>query len=266
MSLGRIGRGERRVGRKEVSEIVPGWYPDPSGRFEARFHNGQSWTADVSTDGQRFVDPLGTAPPQAGTTPAPTSYKSSTQQRSNKPATAAMVLGIIALAVGWMPFIVVVGGIAAVLALAFGIVGLRNSNTSGIGRSFALTGLITGAVGLAVCVIGVVLSVVVLDAIDSYENPREHSASVTSCDLDGTTATLTGEISNLAEHQADYSIQVAFVRPGTDNAQHSTRISVNKVPPGETVAFEVDREVALDDIDCIIRSVDGPLPFGLEID
>jgi hypothetical protein len=249
-----------------VSDVVPGWYPDPSGRFEARFHNGKSWTADVSTDGQRFVDPLGTAPPQPGTTPVRAPYKSSTQQGSNKPATAAMVLGIIALAVGWMPFIVVLGVIAAVLALIFGTVGLRHSKTSGTGRSFALTGLITGAVGLAACVIGVALSVVVLDAIDRYENPDQHSASVTSCNLDGTTATLSGEISNLAERQADYSIQVAFVRPGTDNTQHSTRVSVNNVPPGKTVKFEVDREVALDDIDCIIRGVDGPLPFGLEID
>jgi hypothetical protein len=249
-----------------VSDVVPGWYPDPSGRFEARFHNGQSWTADVSTDGQRFVDPLGTTPPQPGATPVRPSYKSSTQQGNNKPATAAMVLGIIALAVGWMPFIVVLGVIAAVLALVLGTVGLRHSKTSGTGRSFALTGLITGAAGLAVCVIGVALSVVVLNAIDRYENPNEHSASVMSCNLDGTTATLTGEISNLAEREADYSIRVAFVRPGTDNAQHSTRISVSDVAPGETVTFEVDREVALDEIDCIIRSVDGPLPFGLEID
>ena len=39
----------------------PGWYPDPSGRFEFRFHNGSLWTADVSTNGQRYVDPLGAA-------------------------------------------------------------------------------------------------------------------------------------------------------------------------------------------------------------
>jgi hypothetical protein len=251
-----------------MSDIVPGWYPDPSGRFEARFHNGIAWTADVSTDGQRFVDPLGTAPPQPGASPARSSSQSGipVQQASNKPATAAMVLGIVALAISWMPFIVLIGGIAALLALAFGTVGLRNSKTSEVGRSFAMTGLITGAVGLALCVIGVALSVVVLDAIDRYENPEAHSASVTSCRLDGTTATLAGEISNLAGRQADFSVEVAFVRAGTNNTQHSTRVSVNDVAPGETVTFEVDRKVALDEIDCIIRGVDGPLPFGLEID
>ena len=251
-----------------MSDIVAGWYPDPSGRFEARFHNGTAWTADVSTDGQRFVDPLGTAPPQPGAAPTDSSYGSGHQDEraSNKPATAAMVLGIVALAVGWMPFIVVIGGIAALLALILGSVGLRNAKDSGIGRSFALTGLITGAAGLAVCVIGVVLSVAVFNAIDRYENPRPHSATVTSCELDGSTATLTGEIRNLADQQADFSVKVAFVRPGTNNAQHTTRISVNNIPPGDTVIFEVDRQVSLDEIDCIIRSVDGTLPFGLEID
>jgi hypothetical protein len=244
-----------------VNEVAAGWYPDPSGRFEARFHNGSAWTADVSTDGQRFVDPLGTAPPSS------TSQSGQPAERArNKPATAAMVLGIVALAVGWMPFIVVLGAIAAVLALIFGTVGLRQSGATGAGRAYALTGLITGAVGLALCAIGVALSILVFDAIDSYENPSANTASVTSCELVGTTATLTGEISNLADREADFSVQVAFVRPGTNNAQHTTRVPVNDIAPGETVVFTVDREVSLADIDCIIRGVDGPLPFGLEID
>ncbi|MGA0270730.1 MAG: DUF2510 domain-containing protein, partial [Ilumatobacteraceae bacterium] len=43
-----------------------GWYPDPLGRYDHRWFNGTSWTADVSTDGVRQVDPLGiTSPPQA---------------------------------------------------------------------------------------------------------------------------------------------------------------------------------------------------------
>ena len=37
---------------------MSGWYPDPTGRFEYRYHNDRHWTADVSTNGQRYVDPL----------------------------------------------------------------------------------------------------------------------------------------------------------------------------------------------------------------
>lgn len=40
-------------------ESPQGWYPDPLGRYDNRWFNGTSWTADVSTDGARRVDPLG---------------------------------------------------------------------------------------------------------------------------------------------------------------------------------------------------------------
>lgn len=39
-----------------------GWYPDPLGRFDHRWYDGTRWTADVSLDGVRRVDPAGIAP------------------------------------------------------------------------------------------------------------------------------------------------------------------------------------------------------------
>ena len=43
----------------------PGWYNDPAGRFEYRYHNGAVWTSDVASHGQRYVDPMapGGGPP-----------------------------------------------------------------------------------------------------------------------------------------------------------------------------------------------------------
>lgn len=35
-----------------------GWYPDPSGRFEHRWHDGQNWTSNVATQGQQYDDPV----------------------------------------------------------------------------------------------------------------------------------------------------------------------------------------------------------------
>lgn len=35
-----------------------GWYPDPSGRFEHRWHDGQTWTSTVATQGQQYHDPV----------------------------------------------------------------------------------------------------------------------------------------------------------------------------------------------------------------
>jgi hypothetical protein len=102
------------------SGVHPGWYADPLGRFELRYYNGAAWTADVSSDGDRFVDPLGI---ELGTSCRHSRRWASRRSAPNGPATAAMVLGIIAVAIAWLPFIVVLGVIAAVLALVFGAVG-----------------------------------------------------------------------------------------------------------------------------------------------
>ena len=34
-----------------------GWYPDPSGRYEMRYWDGDKWTAHVSRQGQTYTDP-----------------------------------------------------------------------------------------------------------------------------------------------------------------------------------------------------------------
>ena len=65
------GRGDRHGSGKPAADSLPamseppyqpGWYPDPMQRFEFRFHNGTVWTGDVSTNGVRYVDPLGIDP------------------------------------------------------------------------------------------------------------------------------------------------------------------------------------------------------------
>ena len=45
----------------QVQSAVPttpaGWYPDPSGRFEMRYWDGNGWTEHVARGGQQFTDP-----------------------------------------------------------------------------------------------------------------------------------------------------------------------------------------------------------------
>ncbi len=44
----------------------PGWYPDASGRFWQRFHDGVRWTEHIVDDrGNRGTDPVGAGPPTA---------------------------------------------------------------------------------------------------------------------------------------------------------------------------------------------------------
>ena len=56
-----------------MSQVSPGWYPDPSGRFAQRYHDGSRWTEHVAdAQGSRDTDaPVG----QAG----PASYADSAQ-------------------------------------------------------------------------------------------------------------------------------------------------------------------------------------------
>ncbi len=40
----------------------PGWHPDPLGRFDHRWWDGEKWTDQVSRDGQATIDPQGVEP------------------------------------------------------------------------------------------------------------------------------------------------------------------------------------------------------------
>ena len=46
----------------------------------------------------------------------------------------------------------------------------------------------------------------------------------------------------------------------------SVSASTDDVGPGETTEFRVERQVELDDIECIVLEVTGPLPFGISLD
>ncbi len=234
-----------------------GWYADPTGRYEHRYYNGQSWTADVSSGGRRFVDKLGLEP---------TASSADRDGTSNAMGTAAMVLGIVAVSTSWMPFVVVVGVVAALLALVFGWVGLRRARRSGGSRAFAIVGLATGASALVAAIVGVALTMVVLDVYDDYLNPQPNVVDVTECELQGSRATMAGVLTNTGDRTADYSVLVGFVRPGTDNAHRSERVSVDDVEPGADAAFSAEAQVDLEVIDCVILAVNGPLPFGVAVD
>lgn len=233
--------------------MTPGWYADPNERFELRYHNGSSWTADVSTEGRRFLDPL-------GSTPSP-----DTGGRSAR-ATASMVLGITAIAIGWLPYVVAAGLVCAVLALLLGIAVRRRVPASRADENAARVGITTGLIGLVVAVVGVAFTLLVARALDRYEHPAPNEAAITACRVVGDgLVQVDGTLSNLGASNADFTVRVAVVRAGTDNVQRTSRIELHDVGAGTEASFAVDMAVALDDVECRILAVDGPLPFGLDI-
>ena len=40
------------------ADIVAGWHPDPSGRYQLRYSDGTRWTEHVSTEGTTGTDPI----------------------------------------------------------------------------------------------------------------------------------------------------------------------------------------------------------------
>ncbi len=241
----------------------PGWYPDPIGRFEFRYHNGALWTADVSTNGERFVDPLGVGVQQHGVQSARAGEADSP---STSLATASMVLGIVAVAIAWIPFVVVIGAIAALSALVLGVLAIRRSGPSGAGRSRAIVGLITGGSGLLAAALGTVLTFVVLAVSTGTRirrRTRPSSRRVRSTDPERSPP---DEIENLDDDTSDFTVLIAFTRPGTDNPHRSTRVTLDDVAPGASAPIRAERQVELDDVDCIVIEVTGPLPFGLALD
>lgn len=232
----------------------PGWYADPIGRFDLRYHNGTEWTADVSADGTRYVDPLGL------------NVSTHSDNAPNGSATAAMVLGIIAVSSAWMPFLVAVGIVAAVVAIPLGIFGLRRSSASGEGHGRALAGVAMGVSALVAAVLGVLLTIIVWTVYEEYIDPAAHDVAITSCEVAGSRVTTTGEITNRSDDSAEFSVLIGFTRPDTDDPRASSRVLVDAVAPGATATFEAQRQVDLDEVDCIVLDVNGPLPFGLDLD
>ena len=242
------------------------WYPDPTGRFEFRYHNGVSWTGDVSVDGNRFLDPLRTATTAPALRPfagVPFHESSGTGK-----AKAAFILALSSFLVGWVPFLCVLAAVAAILAVIFGVGVLRRHRrderalTDRPGRSYAIAGLAIAPVGLFVSGVGVWLSVLTLREVQSFTEVGRYSTTEEACNVDSRLATYRGTITNESTTTRSYEVTVEFLRPGTSVRRYIASTSVDDVAPGATAPVIINEVVSDEALDCNVVSVSGPLPFG----
>ncbi len=238
------------------------WYPDPTRRFEYRYHNGQSWTGDVAVGGQRFHDPLPSS--SAGPTNAAFGLPH-TQSSTNRKAVAAFILAAGSLVVGWVPFIAALAVVGAVLAFIFGISGVRvaRRNPHLTGRGLAVAAVILAPLGLAVAGFGIWFTVQVVHEFDTFAYVGQYSVATTRCDVDGSSvAHFDGTITNDSPNTQSYHLEVEFLRFGTTNTLYIANTDVANVRPGETARWSVQHAVDLPKLDCRISAVTGPLPFA----
>ena len=225
------------------------WHPDPSGRHDFRWFNGREWTADVADDGRRSIDPDITPDP------AP----SNGQGRAA--ALTSITLAVIALAISWMPFVVVLGVAAAFSAIVLGIIGVgRLRPGAGSGRSLAIAGIVCGVAALGLSGVGVSSSRRLLDDFRSTRDPGAHEVQVVTCVVDAERrAVATGEISNRDTRPRTYLVTVVFADSSGEFADRTARVPA--VDPGESVRFEVSTSAggtASAELTCRIDQVNSP--------
>jgi Protein of unknown function (DUF2510) len=237
-----------------------GWFPDPYGRHDYRFFNGTAWTADVSDDGQRYVDPYGAAPRVPGAAAGPIGPPPSP---GNGAATAAITCGLIGLFFAWMPVFVVIGIALGVLALVFGVRGVQRAGAGAGGRSRAVAGVVAGGLALALSVVGIVLSVTLIREFRGFLDPGRLTAEVLDCRVTSTGIQIDGQIQNLESEPHDYTVYAVMTYPSIDDLV----LRVDDVAPEEVRAFTIERIVSTADDTCAARFVvHGPTPYDLEMD
>ena len=249
----------------ETTSAPAGWHPDPTGRFEFRYYNGQRWTADVSLHGQRFIDELAPATPGNSTpgqaqSPRPGWAPAPSTRAAKGFALASFWVGLGSFAFGWIPFVFVLGAGGAITAIVFGIIGLRRVRAgSGVGHGYAVAGIVLSLAAFGTATVGFFFTRQVLRELDQFFDVGEHTERVTGCALDDRLVRLDGSITNNDDSTHSYTIFVSY-RDG-DELLDTDQTVVRSVAPGATASFSTSAFVDAEQVQCTIDSVTGVAPF-----
>lgn len=203
----------------------------------------------MADDGRRSIDP--------DLSPTPTTPTG----RGRAGALTSITLAISAMAISWLPFVVVLGVAAAISAIVLGIVALgRVEPGPSNSRAMALGGVTCGVLALALSGVGVSSSRAMLDDLRGVRDPGRHLTRVVSCvvDPDGR-AVAAGEIRNLGERPRSYLVTVVFADSQGGFADRSVRVPV--VDPGTSARFEATTSAGAtpsSELTCRIEQVSSP--------
>ena len=175
-----------------------------------------------------------------------------------------MVTGIAGAALGWVPFVFVLAACSAVVAIVFGVLGLKAArDNDGYGREFAIAGLILAPIALAACVGGFFFTRAVLHEFRDFVEPGPHELFVDlPCKIAGGRAAVhRNGIDNLDDRERDYRIVVKFA--GTDDSASSTAF-VDNVAAGKTASWSASADISGSSISCSVTDASGPMPFDID--
>lgn len=83
-----------------------------------------------------------------------------TAPESKGMAITALVLGIVALILCWIPFVGIVGLVLGIVAIIMGIVGLKQS------KGLAITGIVLGSLAILIGLLSIIVAVAYMDVLD----------------------------------------------------------------------------------------------------
>ncbi|HEU5126965.1 MAG TPA: DUF4190 domain-containing protein [Glycomyces sp.] len=99
-------------------------------------------------------------------------------RRGNGFAITALVLGIIALVLAFIPVVNLISFVLAIAAIVFGIVGLVASGKRHTGKGMSITGIVLGVITLAVAIL---MYTLVFNALEDECEKRGHGGNLQEC-------------------------------------------------------------------------------------
>jgi len=281
---------------------MAGWYADPLGLHEKRFFNGTVWTDRVTDRDVESHDPLGNVAPPPPFTPtvsgiappyggapqyvgapqhgAATQYVAqqyvvvAPQTTGIGMAIAALVLGIVGVLFAPSIGSYLLGVICGVLALVFGLVGIRNVTARGAsGGGLATAGIVLGCVAIALGIHTYWQWNRVANAIHSAFNapsvagvaadPTAYKVRVTRCYRDGATnaPAAAGTLVNTSGFKEVFRVTIGFRFARAQQTVFGTG-TTGEVSPGSSASWTaVDLDASFPPASCkAVRSPTGASP------
>jgi hypothetical protein len=230
---------------------------------------GEGWW--LASDGRWYPPQADTRPPPP---PAPTPFASTPYTPipgtppSNGMAVAALVLGIVGVVFGLIPFTAVIALICGVLAFTFGLVGRGRPGRTGM----ATAGTALGAIAVVMAIVGFFLLADtvndVSDAFDEFdegfdefqEQQAEEDRDVVLEDCVERDARMVAvlRVTNNSSERSDYTINVNFSDQASGDLIGSQLVTVDDLAPGQSTDAEAagTEEVPVAGFDCELGSVD----------
>jgi hypothetical protein len=199
--------------------------------------------------------PAAYTPPPTGNYVAPPPASGGSQ--TNGMAVAALVLGILTF--------VCLGPVAGILAIIFGILGMKKANQTGTGKGMSIAGIVLGAVGTVATIVIVIALVAAGNSVknnvqDAFGpvSTSDYSLTTDTCKIDQYgSVTFSGTIKNTASKDLGINI-VGEIRNAKTNVLLSTENDYVSTTKGDTVQWSLDTYISNPvDITCKVTEVNN---------